>query len=81
MTAMPLPDAADAWETAIQARAEEAERHRALALAYAAGHVHAIAEVIRARAAERGSDARAELDAMVETFRNEINAQLDRLAA
>ena len=71
----------DTWELAIQARAEEAERHRSLALSAAAGHVHAIAEVVRARAAERGTDAQAELDAMIETFRTEINGQLDRLAA
>lgn len=71
----------DAWELAIQARADEAARHRAIALAAAAGHVAAIAEVVRARAAERGSDAQAELDAMVATFRNEIIGQLDRLVA
>lgn len=81
MTAAALPSAHDAWETAIQARAEEAARHRSIALAATAGHVHAITEVIRARAAERGTDAQTDLDAMIETFRSEINGQLDRLAA
>jgi hypothetical protein len=78
---MSAAPALDTWELAIQARADEAERHRSIALAATAGHVHAIAEVIRARAAERGGNADRELDAMVETFRTEINGQLDRLTS
>jgi hypothetical protein len=76
-----IPDPADTWETAIAERADEAARSRAIALAAVDGHVRAITEVVRARAAEHGRDARAELAAMIETFRQEINGTLDRLAA
>lgn len=77
----PDDTARDPYETAIEGLAGEAARARDICLAAASSHVHAAAEVLRARMAERGGSLDAEFSGMVEALRSEFNAHLDRLAA
>lgn len=71
--------AASAWETAIQNLADHAATHREVALSAITAHVHAMAEVVLARVAERGGDIDAETAALVEALREDVNVLLDRL--
>lgn len=68
------------WEQAIADRAAEADSARTMCLASANTHVYAIAEVIRARVAERGGDLHAEVTGAVEALKRDVVALLDRMA-
>ena len=70
-----------AWEDSLQRLAEQAALQRSVALSAVSSHVEAVAELVRARAGERERHLDGEITSMIETFRQELNGLLDRLAA